>query len=147
MLALLKKYRKPLGFITFGGLAGLVYAVILIFSVDIIGVPTFIASVIAFTLAIPVSYFGNRWVTYRSSNVLASEAIRFIVVQAINLLLTSAVVYFMMNWLALPTYIGVIVAFLAAPIISFILFELRVYRQRQDANILHKTSAKSSLHQ
>lgn len=139
MLALLKKNRKLLGFVTFGGLAGLTYAVILVISVDILRIPTFISSMIAFALAIPVSYFGNRWVTYRSKNVLASEAIRFIIVQGINLVLTSGIVHFMVKWFALPTYIGVIVAFVAAPAISFILFELWVYRQHQGARLPHKT--------
>lgn len=141
MLALLEKNRKLLGFITFGGLAGLTYAVIMVISVDFLGVSTFIGSVIAFALAIPVSYFGNRWVTYRSKNMLAPEAIRFIIVQGINLVLTSGIVHFMVNWFVLPTYIGVIVAFVAAPAISFILFELWVYRQPQDARIPHKTSS------
>jgi putative flippase GtrA len=144
MLALLEKYRKLLGFVTFGGLAGLVYAVILVMSVDILGIPTFIGSIIAFALAIPVSYLGNRWVTYRSNNVLASEAARFIVVQVINLVLTSAVVHFVMERFALPTYVGIAVAFLAAPIISFILFEMWVYRQRQDTKELHTVSSESS---
>jgi putative flippase GtrA len=144
MLALLEKYRKLLGFVTFGGLAGLVYAVILVMSVDILGIPTFIGSIIAFALAIPVSYLGNRWVTYRSNNVLASEAARFIVVQVINLVLISAVVHFVMERFALPTYVGIAVAFLAAPIISFILFEMWVYRQRQDTKELHTVSSESS---
>lgn len=144
MLALLEKYRKLLGFVTFGGLASLVYAVILIISVDILGIPTFIGSVVAFALAIPVSYLGNRWVTYRSNNVLASEAVRFIVVQLINLVLTSVVVHFVMEWFALPTYVGIVVAFLTAPIISFVLFEVWVYRQRQDASKPHEVSSESS---
>lgn len=145
MLALLEKYRKLRGFITFGSLAGAVYAVIFVVSVDILGVPTFIGSVIAFTLAIPVSYLGNRWVTYRSNNVLASEAARFVTVQVTNLILTSAVVHFVMERFALPTCVGVVVAFLAAPIISFVLFEFWVYRQRRNASTLHETSSESNL--
>lgn len=143
MLVLLEKYRKILGFVTFGALAGMLYALILIVSIDLLEMPTFFGSVIAFVLAIPVSYFGNRWVTYRSNNVMASELSRFIVVQMINLVLTSAVVHFMMEHFALPTYVGIIVAFIAAPTISFVLFELWVYRQRQGDSTLHKDSSES----
>lgn len=122
----------------------MVYAIILVFSVDVLKLPSFFGSVIAFIIAIPVSYFGNRWVTYRSNNVLAPEAFRFLIVQAINLVLTSAVVHFMMEQFALPTYTGVIVAFIAAPIISFVLFELWVYRQRQGTSVAHEAPSESS---
>ncbi len=147
MLALMEKYRKILGFITFGGLAGMVYAVILVASVDAFGLPIFLGSVIAFALAIPVSYFGNRWVTYRSNNMLASEVYRFLVVQTLNLVLTSVVVHFMIEWFGLPTYTGVIVAFIAAPVISFVLFELWVYRQRQGTDVFREAPARSNVDQ
>ncbi|MBK8963459.1 MAG: GtrA family protein [Candidatus Competibacteraceae bacterium] len=75
------------------------------------------------------------------------RGISILVVQAINLILTSAIVHFMMGRFALPTYTGVIVAFIAAPIISFILFEVWVYRQRQNTSTFYKAPSKSSSHQ
>jgi putative flippase GtrA len=146
VVEVLKKYRKLLGFVTFGGLAGGVYAAVLAISVDFLGWSVFIGSAVAYALAIPVSYFGNRWVTYRSRNVMAFEAFRFVVVQVINLVLTSAVVHVSMEQFALPTYAGILVAFLAAPVISLILFEVWVYRQRRDASTLNQVSSESSSH-
>ncbi len=131
ILALFEKYRKLLGFLAFGLLAGLTYAVALILSVSFFKIPTFVGSVIAFALAIPVSYLGNRWITYRSTNMLAPEAARFIVVQLINLVLTSVVVHFVIERFAMSAYVGIVVAFFTSPIISFVLFELWVYRQRE----------------
>jgi len=130
MLELLRRYRKILGFMTFGALAGATYAGVFVLGVERVKLPTFGASVLAFAVAIPVSYFGNRWVTYRSRNVLGSEALRFIVVQVANLFITSAIVHFVGKRLGLSAGADVVVAFVAAPIVSFVLFELWVYRQR-----------------
>ena len=130
MRGLLQRYRKPLGFLTFGALAGGTYAVVLVIAVDHLGMPMFLGSVLAFALAIPVSFLGNRWVTYRSRNMAGPELLRFIVVQVANLVITSAIVGFVTNRLALGTYVAVLVAFAAAPIVSFVLFEIWVYRQR-----------------
>jgi len=130
MRELLSRYRKILGFMTFGALAGATYAGVFMVAVDRARLPTFAASVLAFAVAIPVSYFGNRWVTYRSRNVVGPEVVRFVVVQVANLFITSAIVHFASERLALTPAAGVVVAFVAAPIVSFILFELWVYRQR-----------------
>lgn len=145
MLALLlEKHRKLIGFTLFGCLSGSIYAVILVVSVDILGFPPFFGSVIAFALGVPVSYFGNRWVSYRSNNTLAPEALRFLIVQLISLMLTSALVHLMADRFTIPTYIAVIIAFIVAPIISLILFELWVYRRRPSVDSCSHSHSKLS---
>lgn len=131
MSELLHRYRKILGFVGFGALAGATYALILVVGVDVLRAPTFLASSTAFALAIPVSYFGNRLVTYRSRNIVGPEFARFLVVQVANLLITSGIVHVVTERLSLPSYAGIAVAFVSAPVVSLILFELWVYRQRQ----------------
>ena len=130
MLELLRPYRKILGFITFGTLAGATYAGVFIVAVDRLEFSAFVASVLAFAIAIPVSYFGNRWVTYRSRNMVGPEVLRFVTVQVANLFITSAIVHLASARLALSARADVVVAFVAAPIVSFVLFEVWVYRQR-----------------
>jgi len=140
MLSLLQRHRKILAFLLVGGLAAAVYAAALILLVDGLGLPLFAGSALAFAIAIPVSYFGHRLVTYRSRNVVAPEAARFIVVQVANLVITSAIVHFAGTRFGLSTQAGVLVAFVAAPIVSFVMFEVWVYRQRHG----HDTASDSS---
>jgi putative flippase GtrA len=123
-------YRKILSFATFGVLAGAVYAVIYAWLARHLQLPVFVASLIAFLVATPISYFGNRWVTYRSRNVLGPESARFLAVQAFNLVLTSLIVHVATKLFALSTMAEIIVAYVSAPIVSFVLYELWVYRQR-----------------
>jgi putative flippase GtrA len=137
MLAMLKAPRKLVGFAFFGALAGATYAGALILLVERLRMPVFLASVLGFAIAIPVSYFGNRWVTYRSRNVMGPEALRFLVVQVGNLLITSLIVHFATGRFQLSSFAAVAVAFVAAPIVSFVLFELWVYRQRDHGQGRH----------
>ena len=137
-------YRKILSFATFGVLAGAVYALIYVLLTGQFKAPVFLASLIAFLLATPVSYFGNRWVTYRSRNVLGPESARFLAVQGFNLVLTALVVHVASKLFTLSTMGEIIVAYVSAPIVSFILYELWVYRQRA-AKPPHTESSTSKL--
>jgi putative flippase GtrA len=130
MPGILKAPRKLVGFALFGALAGATYAVVLVVLVERLRMPVFLASALGFAIAIPVSYLGNRWVTYRSRNMMGPEALRFVVVQVGNLFITSLIVHVASGRFQLSPFAGVAVAFVAAPIVSFILFELWVYRQR-----------------
>jgi putative flippase GtrA len=116
-------------FLGFGLLAGAAYAVVFILLARNLGLPVFVASIVAFAVAIPVSYLGNRWVTYRSRNLPGPELVRFLTVQGVNIFVTSAIVQVATAYFDASTYVGVIVAFMAAPIVSLVLFEIWVYRQ------------------
>jgi putative flippase GtrA len=131
MVASQNNPRKVLGFLACGALAGATYASAFVVISDQFGMPPFFASVLAYMIAIPVSYFGNRWVTYRSRNMMAAEALRFMVVQVSNLFLTSAIAHLLSELVGFsPRATGVVVAFLVAPLVSFVLFEIWVYRAR-----------------
>ncbi|HEX2545414.1 MAG TPA: GtrA family protein [Ramlibacter sp.] len=123
-------FRKILSFAAFGVLAGAVYAVVYAWLAMRFTLPVFVASLVAFIVAAPVSYFGNRRVTYRSQNLLGPESLRFLAVQAINVVTTAFVVHVASTLFALSTMAQVVVAYISAPIVSFILYELWVYRQR-----------------
>jgi putative flippase GtrA len=123
-------FRKILSFATFGVLAGAVYALVYAWLAAHVWLPVFVASLLAFVVAMPISYFGNRRVTYRSRNMLGPESLRFLAVLAFNLVLTAFVVHVASSLFALSTMAQVIVAYVSAPVVSFILYELWVYRQR-----------------
>ncbi|SEC60910.1 Putative flippase GtrA (transmembrane translocase of bactoprenol-linked glucose) [Rhizobiales bacterium GAS191] len=130
--------RKYFTFAFFGGLSGVVYALVLMACVDHLKMQPLLGSIIAFSIAIPVSYFGHRLLTYRSRNVMPAEAARFVVAQIVNLVITSVVVHVTMKAFHLPTYGGGVVGIATAPLVSFVLFEQWVYRQRRDTPVLDR---------
>ena len=125
-----ERLRKLVGFGAFGALAGGVYALVLVLLAERAHLALFLASGLAYAAAIPVSYFGNRKVTYQSRNRLSGEAVRFLAAQLVNLVVTSAVVHLATQYFSLSDREGIVTAFVAAPLVSLIMFELWVYRQR-----------------
>lgn len=123
-------YRKIFGFVASGALASGAYAVLYAWATLYAGMPVFFGSLFAFLLATPVSYFGNRWITYRSRNVMGPESLRFLTVQLINLVVTAFVVHAASKLFALTTTSQIVVACVSAPLVSLVLYELWVYRQR-----------------
>ncbi|WP_374370418.1 GtrA family protein [Dongia sp.] len=123
-------FRKVLVFGIVGGLASATYAVLLYLCLEFLRLPVFWGSAIAFAIAIPVSYFGHRRLTFQSTNLVPAEMARFITVQIISLAATSAIVHLAAGYFASAFVLKVVVAVATAPVISFILFELWVYRPR-----------------
>lgn len=126
--------RKIVGFIVFGSLASTIYAVTFSCLTYQTRLPVFIYSIIYFLVATPISYLGNRWITYRSKNVLGPESLRFIAVQSSNLVMTSLLVHVISTIFPLSTIAKIAVAVIFAPIVSFILYEIWVYREPKILN-------------
>jgi putative flippase GtrA len=126
--------RKVLSFSIFGAMAGAVYAAVFYWATVRAAIPVFLGSLIAFLVATPISYFGNRLVTYKSRNVLGPESVRFVAVQSFNLVVTSLIVHVASKLFTLTTFTEIIVAFVAAPMVSFVLYELWVYRQSAETS-------------
>lgn len=122
-------FRKLFLLVLIGCLAGGTYATIFIVMVDYLGWPAFFSSVIAFAPSILVSYYGNRLFTFRSRNLVAAEASRYLVAQLLNLLTTSAVVHVAKVYFALSSREAVVAAFVVAGMTSIVLFEVWVHRQ------------------
>lgn len=123
-------FRRFSTFASIGVLAAMVYAAALYFAVKVEGASVFLGSCFAFACGIPVSYFGNRRLTYSSRNAVPMELTRFLVAQGGNLIFTSAIVATLSSRLALPLYLSTILAYGIAPIMTWILFEVWVYKKR-----------------
>ena len=128
--------RKIIGFSFFGVLAGGAYALVYYWVSSNSNLPVFLNTLISFTVAMPISYCGNRWFTYQSNNILKFESLRFISVQFGNLLLTSLIVHLTSEIFMITIEVQIFLAFISAPIVSFLLFELWVYRQSSEQSVL-----------
>jgi putative flippase GtrA len=124
--------RMLLRFPIFAGvgiLAAVAYAIVMYVCVKRFELPIFWGSVFAFASGIPISYYGNRRLTYQSENDVPSEISRFFVAQFVNLLATSTVVAVATECLSLPLYGSVALSYVTAPCITFLLFEIWVYKE------------------
>ena len=125
-------YRKILNFIFFGALAGITYTLVYYWLTLNSSLSVFLNSTVSYLIAMPISYCGNRWFTYQSKNKIEFESLRFIIVQILNILITSLLLHITNAIFYTSTVVQIILAFISAPIISFLLFEFWVYRQSTD---------------
>ncbi len=112
-----------------GVVSAAIFSVVIHATVFRLGLPVFVASVVAFASAMPISYLGNRFFTFRSHNLVPVEATRFFAVQLVNIFTTSGIVDVVVSQLQAPLYVGALTAFVFAPVFSFIFYERWVYRQ------------------
>jgi len=126
---LLSKYRKPIGLLMFGALAGGVYVCVMTIMVSYFNRSIFFGSVVGYMFGFPISYLGNRHISYKSKNPIGREAFRFLMAQIVNLLLTSLAVQSICSMYSCRSYVAGLIGVICAPIISVILFECWVYRQ------------------
>ena len=127
---MMSRFGRFIRFGSVGIICAGVYFVILSLCIERLGWPTFISSSAAFAAGIPISYFGNRVFTYHSENKALSEFGRFMTTQVGNLIFTSVVVAFTIDFIGLALYWGALVSFVVAPCVTFLIFELWVYRER-----------------
>lgn len=127
------KYLRFLRFGLVGLFCAAVYFGVLEISVKYWDFPVFWGSAAAFAAGIPVSYFGNRLITYKSTNKAPREFARFLTAQLINLVVTSSAVAFASHHFGLPLYMGAFLSFVLAPCVTFLMFEIWVYNPRNSS--------------
>jgi putative flippase GtrA len=132
-------WRKILSFALFGCAASATYAALFYWATVHAGMPVFAGSLFAFLLSTPVSYLGNRWVTYRSKNRMGTETLRYLAVQFFNMVVTASIVHAASKLFGLKTLTEIVVAIVTAPTVSFVLYELWVYRQHAGKRLSQDT--------
>jgi putative flippase GtrA len=115
-----------------GGLASGVYSITVILAIDRLGLNAFYASVIGYLVAIPVSFVGQKFWTFRATGALKRELPGFLAVQALNLLAAAIIMAFFVDFLRLDRLIGVALVVGAIPLMTYILLSRNVFKQRQD---------------
>ncbi|MDT4844110.1 GtrA-like protein [compost metagenome] len=83
------------------------------------------SNVVAFCCAVPVSFYGNRSLTFKADGKVA----RFIVMSLIGLGMNHANVWLVTRYLELPWTLALPGMLLAVPAFSFIVSKFWVYRQ------------------
>lgn len=128
-----KEMLRILRFAITGGIASAVYAIVAILAVDLFALSGLFASIIGYTIAIPVSFFGQKFWTFRATGSMARELPRFLLVQLLNMAAAAAIMAVLVDLLGLDRLIGVAAVVLAIPAMTYLLLARKVFVQRTDA--------------
>lgn len=116
-----------------GALATGTYAVAVLALVRWPGLGPTMASVVAYIIATPVSYFGQRNFTFASEGSLHRELPRFLVVQVINLAAAAVVMWIVSEQLGADPAIGVVAVVMVIPLMTYILLNQSVFNHGKPA--------------
>lgn len=116
-----------------GGLASSVYSIIAILAIDHLGVSGFYASVIGYLVAIPVSFIGQKFWTFRATGALRRELPGFLLVQGLNLIAAAIIMTVLVDFFGFDRIVGVAAVVGAIPLMTYILLSRNVFKQRIDS--------------
>jgi len=120
---------KAVRFAGVGAISGLVFALVTLCAARL-GLDPKLASAAGYLVSIPVNFIFNRCFSFRSENSLLSDAPRFLFVHACNLLVTAFAMGVVVDVLGLHYAVGVVVAIVLVPGVSFLAMNGWVFRKR-----------------
>lgn len=118
-----------------GIVASGVYAVAGLSLVDGLNVPPVIASGLAYMTAIPVSFLGQKHFTFGSCGAVRRELSRFILVQALNLVLAAGIMALITDLFGQSHRLGIIVVIVSIPAVTYVLLATSVFHAYKDRQI------------
>lgn len=128
----LRNFLRIVRFGITGGIASGVYAIIAIVAVDMLGMSGLGASSLAYLVAIPVSFIGQKFWTFRATGTLERELPGFLAVQAINLVAAAVIMAILVDVLKLDRIVGVGAVVIAIPAMTYLLLSRKVFKERND---------------
>jgi putative flippase GtrA len=111
-----------------GGAASATYAVVAFVLIGHGGWRPAFASAGAYVVAIPVSYLGQKYFTFRSRQRSWHELGRFLVVQLFNLLLAAVIMHVACETFKLDRLWGIVAVVAVIPIATYAMLALAVFR-------------------
>lgn len=93
-----------------------------------------IANIIAYILAIPVSFFGQKYITFKSKGRSKRQAFQFVALQLFCLLVTTIIVAISNNVMHLHPNIGILLACVTVPIISYGAMSIIIFSEKAQLN-------------
>ena len=112
-----------------GGAAALIYAACLLALVHFFDVRSVVASALAYLVAIPFSFLGQKYFTFRSTGKVQQEFAGFVILQGLNLLVAMAVTYLVVDVMELGHYAGILAVIAIIALISYGAMALAIFRK------------------
>lgn len=124
-------FRRFLRFAVVGGGSGLVYVLVVKVLVSWYSMDAPTASAIAYALAIPVNFLGQRLFAFRARGNPYREAVKFLVVHGLNLYLSYQLMQLATGYFEWPLWVGIALCIVAAPLVTFVLLSWFVFVERE----------------
>jgi putative flippase GtrA len=112
-----------------GGLAALVYWVVMLVLSARLGVDPLVASVIGYAAGFVTAYVGHRNFTYRSNATISPELARFLIIQGTCFCVGNIVFWLTVKKIGWNVAVGGGLLTLVNFVVSFAAYELWVFRQ------------------
>ena len=118
-------------FASVGVVNGIIYGVFTSFFVSRFGLDGKIASVLGYLTTIPFAFYAHRSYTFGSRGAVNLEFRRFVITQAIGLLVSLFAMATIIDYFELHYSIGIIVAVVLVPIVNFLVLNTWVFSTRK----------------
>ncbi len=112
-----------------GGSAALVYAASLLAIVHFLATSSMVSSALAYVIAIPFSFLGQKYFTFRSRGAMWGELPSFLLLQGVNLIAAVAVTHVVVDVLGFGHYAGIAAVIIAIAVISYASMALAIFRK------------------
>jgi putative flippase GtrA len=114
-----------------GGSAALVYAASLLTIVHFFATSSVLSSALAYVIAIPFSFLGQKYFTFQSRGAMRRELLSFLLLQGVNLVAAVAVTHVVVDVQGLGHYAGIAAVIIAIAVISYASMALAIFRKTQ----------------
>lgn len=111
-----------------GVLSSLVFMAVTAICVSTLAIDHKLASTCGYLAALPFNFIGNRRFSFRSSNAVAGDATRFLLMHTVSLVVTVMAMGTIVDMLGLHYSGGIIAAVIIVPIVNFVVMKWWVFR-------------------
>ncbi|MEQ1863929.1 MAG: GtrA family protein [Micropepsaceae bacterium] len=111
-----------------GGSSAAAYSLVLLALVTYAGAGSIVASALAYVIAIPVSFLGQKYFTFRSQGAVQRELPAFVALQAVNLVAAVFVTYVTVDVIGASHYAGILAVVCTIALISYGAMALAIFR-------------------
>ena len=112
-----------------GVLSSLAFAAVTAACVSMLAMDHKLASTFGYLVALPLNFAANRRFSFRSSNALAGDAGRFLLLHAGNLIVTVMAMGAIVDLLDLHYSTGIIAVVMLVPAVNFLVMQWWVFRR------------------
>ncbi len=123
------KLKRLFSYGVVGVIVSGIYVLCTIFFIEMFGFRPTIASVLSYISSFMFSFFANHHVVFKSKEKMSKTVMRFILVSAFVFVLTTLIMYLMVEVFKIPYLFGVVVVLLVIPLSNFSLNSYWTFRE------------------
>lgn len=121
-------HLKLLKFLLSGGSAAIVeYITFLVLNVLLTTYWVILSQIVSFLFGFIVSFFLNKTWVFQASGNTKSQLVKYVILAAINLILTSFVIWLLVNKLQIPGWIAKVIVMGMVAIWNYVLFSRIIF--------------------